>query len=43
LTYGFFYEQLEIAALPDQLRSTFLTMRDRIEAERPIAQLGAAR
>ena len=42
LTYGFFYEQLEIAALPDQLRSTFLAMRDRIEAERPIAQLGAA-
>lgn len=42
LTYGFFYEQLEIAALPDKLRSTFLAMRDRIQTERPIADLGEA-
>lgn len=43
LTYGFFYEQLEIPALPENLRHTFLAMRARIEAGRPIAQIGDAR
>ncbi|MBA3544032.1 MAG: phosphotransferase [Chthoniobacterales bacterium] len=42
ITYGFFYEQLEIAALPDTLRQTFLGMRARIEADQPIANLGPA-
>jgi amicoumacin kinase len=42
LIYGSFYEQLEIAALPDKMRSSFLAMRDRIEAGRPIADLGEA-
>ncbi len=39
LTYGFFYEQLEITALPDGMRRTFLAMRARIEADRPIAEI----
>lgn len=43
ITYGFFYEQLEIAALPPKLRQTFDGMRNRIEADRPIADLGPAR
>ena len=43
ITYGFFYEQLEIAALPEKLRRTFLAMRNRIESERPIAELEDAR
>ncbi|MEO5718840.1 MAG: phosphotransferase [Chthoniobacterales bacterium] len=42
LTYGFFYEQLEIPALPENLRQTFLGMRNRIEAGRPIAEIGDA-
>ncbi len=42
-TYGFFYEQLEIAALPEKLRGTFLAMRTRIESGRPIAELEDAR
>ena len=42
LTFAFFYEQLEIAALPDRLRITFLGMRARIEAGRPIAEIGRA-
>lgn len=42
LIYGFFYEQLEIPALPDRLRHTFLAMRARIEAGRPIAEIGDA-
>lgn len=42
LTYGFFYEQLEIGKLPAQLRKTFFGMRARIEADRPIADLSAA-
>jgi amicoumacin kinase len=42
LTYGFSYEQLEIAGLPDKLRQTFLGMRARIEADRPIAEIGDA-
>ncbi|CAN5436729.1 phosphotransferase enzyme family protein [soil metagenome] len=41
-TYGFFYEQLEIPALPEDLRRTFLAMRARIEAGRPIAEIGGA-
>ena len=43
LTYGFIYEQLEIAALPEDLRRTFLAMRTRIEAGRPIAEVGEPR
>jgi hypothetical protein len=39
----FFYEQLEIPALPDNLRQTCLAMRSRIEAGRPIAEIGEAR
>ncbi len=42
LTYGFFYEQLETSALPAQLREKFLAMRARIEAGRPIAEIGDA-
>lgn len=42
LTYGFFYEQLDIAALPEDLRQKFLGMRARIEAGRPIAEIGDA-
>ena len=42
LTYGFFYEQLETAALPVHLREKFLAMRARIEAGRPIAEIGDA-
>ncbi len=42
LTYGFFYEQLEISAMPENLRQKFLGMRDRIEAGRPIAEIGDA-
>ena len=42
LTYGFFYEQLEIAALPEKLEKTFLAMRARIEADRPIAEISDA-
>jgi Ser/Thr protein kinase RdoA (MazF antagonist) len=42
ITYAFFYEQLEIANLPPRLRATFLGMRERIEAGRPIAELGGA-
>ena len=42
LTYAFFYEQLEITALPDEMRGTFLAMRARIEADRPIAELSDA-
>ncbi len=42
-TYGFFYEQLEIAALPEKLRGTFLAMRTRIESGRAIAELEDAR
>ncbi len=41
-TYGFFYEQLEISALPENLRQKFLGMRARIEAGRPIAEIGGA-
>ncbi|MEO8439634.1 MAG: phosphotransferase [Spartobacteria bacterium] len=43
LIYGFYYEQLEIAVLPDRLRRNFLAMRDRIETGRPIANLGDTR
>jgi Ser/Thr protein kinase RdoA (MazF antagonist) len=43
LTYGFFYEQLEIPALPEDLRRNFVAMRTRIEAGRPIAEIGGAR
>ena len=42
LIYGFFYEQLEITALPDEMRQTLLAMRARIEADRPIAEIGDA-
>lgn len=42
LTYGFFYEQLEIPDLPNNLRQTFLAMRARIEAGRPIAEIEGA-
>jgi hypothetical protein len=42
LACAFFYEQLEIAALPDRLRTTFLGVRARIEAGRPIAEIGRA-
>ncbi|CAN5572373.1 phosphotransferase enzyme family protein [soil metagenome] len=42
LTYGFFHQQLEIAELPERLRTTFLAMRARIESDRPIADLGDA-
>ncbi len=40
--YGLFYEQLEISALPENLRQKFLGMRARIEAGRPIAEIGDA-
>lgn len=42
LTYGFFYEQLEVGELPDEMRETFLRMRLRIEADRPIANIGGS-
>ncbi|MEO7724402.1 MAG: hypothetical protein ABIU29_06905 [Chthoniobacterales bacterium] len=38
MTYGF-YEQLEIEDLPEELRRTFLAMRNRIESGRAIAEL----
>ncbi|MGI8890554.1 MAG: phosphotransferase enzyme family protein [Chthoniobacterales bacterium] len=43
VTYGFFYQQLKIGNLPERLRTTFLSMRARIEADRPIAEVGSAR
>ena len=38
-----FYEQIEIPALPDNPWRTCLAMRARIEAVRPIAEIGEAR
>ncbi|MDQ3199537.1 MAG: phosphotransferase [Verrucomicrobiota bacterium] len=43
ITYGFFYEQLEIDELPERMSRTFLAMRARIESDRPIAEIGDAR
>ena len=42
ITYAFFHEQLEIESLPRNLRDTFLAMRARLEADRPIAEIRSA-
>ena len=42
ITCGFFWEQLELAALPESVAENFLAMRARIEADRPIAEISDA-
>jgi Ser/Thr protein kinase RdoA (MazF antagonist) len=41
LIYGFYYEQLAIDSLPERLQKNFVAMRERIEADRPIADISA--
>jgi Ser/Thr protein kinase RdoA (MazF antagonist) len=42
LIYGFFFEQLAIDSLPEWLQKNFTAMRERIEADRPIADISTA-
>ena len=42
VVYGFIYKALAIESLPDCLRDNFLAMRQRIEADRPIADISGA-